>query len=80
MPVTSDYEYATDYVYKFTDGSYVSLGAYDIKVSKPKNITAVTDHQGNVTSFIANKRGTYSVTYTCNDGSNKKFVVKVKVS
>ena len=80
MPVTSDYTYATDYVYKFTDGSYVPLGAYDIKVNKPKNITAVTDHQGKVTSFIANKRGIYTVTYTCNDGSNKKFVVKVKVS
>ena len=80
MPVTSDYGYAEEYVYKFSDGSYIPLGAYDIKVSNSKNITALTDHQGNVTGFVANKRGTYSVTYTCNDGSNKKFVVKVKVS
>ena len=80
MPMTSDYILATEYVYKLSGGAYVPLGAYDIKVNKPKNITAVTDHQGNVTSFIANKRGTYTVTYTCNDGSNKKFVVKVKVS
>ena len=79
MPITSDYTYATA-VAELSNGLRVPVGVYDIKVNKPKNITAVTDKQGNVTSFIANKRGTYSVTYTCNDGSNKKFVVKVKVS
>ncbi len=79
LPMTTDYAYAEDHIYKFSNGSYLKLGAYDVTVSKPKNITAVTDRQGNVTGFIANKPGKYVVTYTCNDGSNKKFKVKVKV-
>ncbi|MCR4945077.1 MAG: hypothetical protein K5986_11725 [Clostridium sp.] len=80
LPLTTDYDDAYRYIYKASSNNYYEVGAYDVKVSNAKNITPVKDRQGNITAFVANKPGTYTVSYVCNDGSNKKFSVKVKVN
>ena len=54
---------------------------YAIRISNKKKITVTgCDDRGNPESFIPNKKGSYTVTYTLADGSNKKFKVKIRVS